>query len=59
MAKEKQLIIDQKRKANQALKKGLKENEINRELQRKKLEKQREEDLKFLDMVIHRFQFLF
>ena len=49
MERERNEILEEKRKRNVELNKALKENENNRKNKQKLLEKEREEDLKFLD----------
>ena len=49
MEKERNQMLEEKRKRNVELNKALKENEMNRENRKKILEKEREEDLRFLD----------
>ena len=49
MEKERNQMLEEKRKRNVELNKALKENEMNRKNKKKLLEKEREEDLHFLD----------
>ena len=49
LEKEKNIAMEQKRKRNEELNKGLKENELNRQLQKKNKEIERNEDLRFLE----------
>ena len=49
LEEEQKTAIEQKRKRNEALNKGLKENELNREIEKKNKEIERLNDLKFLE----------